>query len=64
MKVQRYADEELAKEIRASIRAADGHCPCVLEVFRNEDTKCMCKEFRIAPKGTVCNCGLYIKIED
>lgn len=31
MTVKRYADDELAKEIRAAIKAADGHCPCVLE---------------------------------
>ena len=64
MTIKRYADKELAAEIRASIKAADGHCPCVLEQFRCADTKCMCKEFRESPKGTICNCGLYIKIED
>lgn len=64
MKISRYANEETACSIREAIRAADGHCPCVLEQFRCEDTKCMCKEFRDAPKGTVCNCGLYIKVED
>ena len=64
MTIKRYADDVTAKEIRASIKAANGHCPCVLEAFRNDDTKCMCKEFRDAPKGTICTCGLYIKTED
>jgi hypothetical protein len=64
MKVSKYADDKLAAEIRAAIKAADGHCPCVLEQYRNADTKCMCKEFRESPQGTVCNCGLYIKIEN
>ena len=64
MKVQRYADEALAKEIRASIRQSNGHCPCVLESYRNQDTLCMCKEFRDSPQGTICTCGLYIKTED
>ena len=64
MTIKRYADDELAKEIRASIRACEGHCPCVLKQFRNADTLCMCKEFRESPKGTICNCGLYIKTED
>ena len=64
MRIQRYVEEELAKEIRAAIKAANGHCPCVLEQFRNEDTLCMCKEFRDSVKGTICNCGLYIKIDD
>lgn len=35
------------------------YCPCSL--VRNEDTICMCKEFREAPKGTKCHCGIYIK---
>lgn len=64
MQIKRYADEELASEIMKSIKNCEGHCPCVLEQFRNDDTKCMCKIFRESPKGTVCNCGLYIKVED
>lgn len=64
MHIKRYADDILAAEIRAAIKAANGHCPCVLEVCRNDDTKCMCKDFRESPKGTVCTCGLYIKLED
>lgn len=61
MKIRQYADEELAVEIRAAIANCNGHCPCVLEQFRNADTKCMCKDFRDAPADTICNCGLYIK---
>lgn len=64
MRVKRYADDEQAKTIRAAINASNGHCPCVLEQFRNDDTLCMCKEFRDSAKGTICNCGLYIKTED
>ena len=64
MKIKVYADEEFAAEIRSAIKEAAGHCPCVLEVYRNSDTKCMCKEFREAPSGTICNCGLYIKVEE
>ena len=64
MQIKKYADEETAKEIRANIKASGGHCPCVLEAFRCADTLCMCKEFRESPKGTICNCGLYIKVDD
>ena len=64
MKIKRHADEETAKEIRSAIKAAKGHCPCVLESARNDDTLCMCKEFRDSPQGTICTCGLYIKTED
>lgn len=64
MIIRQYADAELAAEIRAAIHKAQGHCPCVFEQYRNADTKCMCKDFRTSPVGTVCNCGLYIKVED
>ena len=64
MKIKRYASDELAKEIRAAIRAAGGHCPCVLEEFRCADTLCPCTEFRNSPENTVCHCGLYKKEED
>jgi hypothetical protein len=64
MKIKRYADEETAKEIRELMRAAGGHCPCVLPSQRNDDTLCMCKNFREAPAGTICHCGLYIKTEN
>ena len=64
MKITQYADEEMAIEIRAAIKTADGHCPCVLPQCRTADTKCMCKEFRDAPVDSICNCGLYIKTND
>lgn len=64
MKIQQYADDELAQTIRAAVKASDGHCPCVLEQFRCADTLCMCKEFRDAPIGAICNCGLYIKTDN
>ena len=52
-------DKEFANEIRKKIKANDGYCPC--SIVKNEDTKCMCKEFREVDEGT-CHCGLYIKI--
>lgn len=62
MKIKQYADDELAIEIRAAIKDAEGHCPCVPSALRSADTKCMCKEFRSAPVNTICHCGLYIKV--
>ena len=64
MKIKQYANEDLAKEIRAAIKQSNGHCPCVLEQCRNQDTLCICKEFRTAPENTICHCGLYIKVEN
>lgn len=64
MKIKQYADTDLAEEIRAAIEKNNGHCPCVLKEFQNQDTKCMCKNFRESPIGTICNCGLYIKLKN
>lgn len=36
------------------------YCPCSL--IHNEDTICMCKEFREQEEG-MCHCGKYIKIK-
>jgi hypothetical protein len=64
MRITRHADDETAKEIRAKIKEADGHCPCVLKIYRNKDTLCMCKKFLDSPAGTICDCGMYKKLED
>lgn len=39
----------------------DGYCPCL--VLRNEDTKCMCKDFREQKHPGVCHCGRFEKVE-
>lgn len=54
-------DLERVKEIKNKIKEKGGYCPCKL--FKNDDTKCMCKEFREQKKGE-CHCGLYIKISE
>ena len=55
--------EELIDILRA-IQANDGYCPCKL--LKNDDTKCMCKEFRDrihADEIGPCTCGLYELVE-
>lgn len=54
-------DKEYAAEIRHKLKDNGGYCPCSL--VKNEDTKCMCKEFREMEEG-MCHCGLYIKTKD
>ncbi len=49
------------KEIKNKIKEKGGYCPCKL--LKNDDTKCMCKEFREQKEGE-CHCGLYIKISE
>lgn len=52
------SDKELVDKIRMALKENGGYCPC--SIIRNDDTKCMCKEFREMEEGT-CHCGLYIK---
>lgn len=54
-------DPELVKEIQAKIKVNNGYCPCSL--IKNQDTKCMCKNFRELEEGE-CHCGLFVKIKD
>jgi len=49
------------ERIKQALIDNDGYCPC--KVLRNEDTKCVCKEFRLQDIG-ICSCGLYIKRGD
>ena len=49
-------------DIAMLVAANDGYCPCAIE--RNEDTKCMCKEFREQESEGLCRCGRYMKVVD
>ena len=58
---------EVDKSIKALVDANNGYCPCM--VVKNEDTKCMCKEFKDQIKDPnfegYCHCLLYYKsLED
>lgn len=58
-------DKELARLIQKKLRDnqkeyGKRYCPCVPAYLHNEDTVCMCKDFRDMEEGT-CHCGLYIK---
>lgn len=54
-------DKERVEEIRRKLRSNGYYCPCKLK--KNEDTKCMCKEFREMKEGE-CHCGLFVKTLD
>lgn len=59
-KITYNTDVELVEKIKKALKNNDGYCPC--SIIKNEDTKCMCKEFREMEEGT-CHCGLYVKAE-
>lgn len=63
MAVKLNEDEEVVKVIKEGLAKTGGYCPCRIE--KNEDTKCMCKEFREQVKDPnfegYCHCMLYYK---
>lgn len=63
MKITLNPDKEMVETLKEGLKASGGYCPCHLE--RNEDTKCMCKEFRTQIKDPdfegFCHCLLYYK---
>lgn len=60
MKIRSNPNKELVKKIREKLKKNGGYCPC--KIVKNEDTKCICKEFIEQGLGP-CHCGLYIKEE-
>lgn len=60
MKIIKNPDTETVQLVRQKLKQNDGYCPCKL--IKNQDTLCVCKEFREAGLGP-CHCGLYIKVE-
>ena len=61
MRIKVSDNKELVKEIRQKLKDNNGYCPCRL--IKNEDTKCMCKEFLEQEELGECHCGLYVKVE-
>ena len=62
-KVKESDNKARVAEIREALKVNGGYCPC--QIMQNEDTRCMCKEFKEQisdPEffGT-CHCGLYEK---
>lgn len=48
--------------VRQKVEENQGYCPCA--VFKNDDTECMCKEFREQETPGTCHCGLYEKYKE
>ncbi len=66
MKVIYNPDKEIVERIKEGLKRTGGYCPC--RIFRTEEYKCMCKEFRdqIADPDFegFCHCLLYYKKKD
>ena len=51
--------QEEYEEITEAVKLNDNYCPCMID--KNEDTKCMCKDFRLRDSEGLCACGRYEK---
>lgn len=61
MRISINTDKEKAKMIKESIVKNGGFCTCQLE--KNEDTRCICRNFLNKTEIGWCFCGLYYKEE-
>ena len=61
MNIKMTDNVKLQKIILDKLKENDGYCPCRIE--KNNDTKCMCKEFREQKSGE-CHCGLFVKTKE
>lgn len=52
---------EINPNIKALVDENDGYCPCLIQ--KNEDTKCICKDFREQKEPGKCYCGRFEKVE-
>ena len=63
MRIKKNPDKEIVDDITQKLKENGGYCPCSIE--KNDDTRCMCKEFReqIADPDFegYCHCLLYYK---
>ena len=50
---------EVNPNIKKLVDDNNGYCPCLIQ--KNEDTKCMCKDFREQTVGK-CHCGRFEKV--
>ena len=65
MKIRKTNNKDFCETVIQVIKANGGYCPCTL--LKNEDTKCMCKDFRDKVKNGYrgeCHCGLYEAVDE
>lgn len=60
LKIIKNPDKTMSDTLIMALKENHGYCPCQIE--QNEDTKCICKDFREQNTVGECHCGLYIKV--
>jgi hypothetical protein len=62
LKVKPHPNSDLFQEITKAIKDNDEYCCCAME--KNDDTKCMCLNFREQTEGGFCHCGRFFKYKE
>ena len=55
-------NEEIYKEVSEAVKTNDNYCCC--EIEKNEDTLCMCKNFRESQDTDFCHCERFYKVKN
>lgn len=58
--IEKNPDLEEYEKITKAVKDNDGYCPCLIE--KNNDTKCICKDFKEQDFEGFCHCGRYLKL--
>lgn len=60
--IKPHPNSEIFLEVTNAVKANEGYCCC--EIEKNEDTKCMCKNFRDQENPGFCHCGRFFKVKE
>ena len=60
LKIIPNPDKDTFLLVREKVKENDGYCPCALK--KEDNTKCMCKEFREQEVEGLCHCGMFAKV--
>ena len=55
-------NEEEYNEITEAVKLNDDYCPCLSH--KDDNTKCMCKNFRDSKDTDFCHCGRFYKVKN
>lgn len=61
LKIFPNPDKEVYESVTKEIKANDGYCCC--RIVRNENTRCVCKDFKEQQTEGLCYCERFIKKE-
>ena len=66
MNIRLNENADVVRTVKEGLKRTGGYCPCMRE--QNEDTKCMCKDFREKVQDPdfegYCHCMLFYKSKD